>query len=69
MALDPSKSADLVVFHFTDEVQQIISELQVSQQNSALGLRSSDGFSVWNRFSLQDDQLLFQFLSCLLEPW
>ncbi|XP_069578670.1 vacuolar protein sorting-associated protein 8 homolog isoform X2 [Brachyistius frenatus] len=43
VTLDPSKSADLVVFHFTEEVQQIISELQ-------------------------DDQLLFGFLSCLLEP-
>ncbi|XP_026210971.1 vacuolar protein sorting-associated protein 8 homolog isoform X2 [Anabas testudineus] len=43
VTLDPSKSADLVVFHFTEEVQQIISELQ-------------------------DDQLLFQFLSFLLEP-
>ncbi|XP_071337699.1 vacuolar protein sorting-associated protein 8 homolog isoform X2 [Trachinotus anak] len=43
VTLDPSKSADMVVFHFTEEVQQIISELQ-------------------------DDQLLFQFLSCLLEP-
>ncbi|XP_037637793.1 vacuolar protein sorting-associated protein 8 homolog isoform X2 [Sebastes umbrosus] len=43
MTLDPSKSADMVVFHFTEEVQQIISELQ-------------------------DDQLLFNFLSCLLEP-
>ncbi|XP_070771676.1 vacuolar protein sorting-associated protein 8 homolog [Enoplosus armatus] len=43
VTLDPSKSADLVVFHFTEEVQQIISELQ-------------------------DDQLLFKFLSCLLEP-
>lgn len=27
--LDPSKLADLVVFHFTEEVQQIISEFQV----------------------------------------
>ncbi|XP_075932697.1 vacuolar protein sorting-associated protein 8 homolog isoform X5 [Anarhichas minor] len=43
VTLDPSKSADLVVFHFAKEVQQIICELQ-------------------------DDQLLFQFLSCLLEP-
>ncbi|XP_068584497.1 vacuolar protein sorting-associated protein 8 homolog isoform X2 [Cebidichthys violaceus] len=43
VTLDPSKSADLVVFHFAQEVQQIICELQ-------------------------DDQLLFQFLSCLLEP-
>ncbi|XP_051278670.1 vacuolar protein sorting-associated protein 8 homolog isoform X2 [Dicentrarchus labrax] len=43
VTLDPSKSADLVVFHFAEEVQQIQSELQ-------------------------DDQLLFQFLSCLLEP-
>ncbi|XP_044068934.1 vacuolar protein sorting-associated protein 8 homolog isoform X3 [Siniperca chuatsi] len=43
VTLDPSKSADLVVFHFAEEVQQIISELQ-------------------------DDQLLFKFLSCLLEP-
>ncbi|XP_056291216.1 vacuolar protein sorting-associated protein 8 homolog isoform X2 [Pseudoliparis swirei] len=43
VTLDPSKSADLVVFHFPNEVQQIISELQ-------------------------DDRLLFQFLSCLLEP-
>ncbi|XP_034754427.1 vacuolar protein sorting-associated protein 8 homolog, partial [Etheostoma cragini] len=41
--LDPSKSADLVVFHYAKEVQQIISELQ-------------------------DDQLLFKFLNCLLEP-
>ncbi|TNN63967.1 Vacuolar protein sorting-associated protein 8 [Liparis tanakae] len=29
VTLDPSKSADLVVFHFTNEVQQIISELQL----------------------------------------
>ncbi|XP_042358575.1 vacuolar protein sorting-associated protein 8 homolog [Plectropomus leopardus] len=43
VALDPIKSADLVMFHFAQEVQQIISELQ-------------------------DDQLLFKFLSCLLEP-
>lgn len=43
VTLDPSKSADLVVFHFTEEVQQIISEFE-------------------------DDQLFFQFLSCLLEP-
>ncbi|XP_059214948.1 vacuolar protein sorting-associated protein 8 homolog isoform X2 [Centropristis striata] len=43
VTFDPSRSADLVMFHFTNEVQQIISELQ-------------------------DDQLLFQFLSCLLEP-
>ncbi|XP_068423961.1 vacuolar protein sorting-associated protein 8 homolog isoform X1 [Clinocottus analis] len=43
VTLDPSKSADLVVFHFSEEVQHITSELQ-------------------------DDQLLFQFLSCLLEP-
>ncbi|XP_005461491.1 vacuolar protein sorting-associated protein 8 homolog isoform X4 [Oreochromis niloticus] len=42
VTLDPSKSADLVLFHFTTEVQQIISELQ-------------------------DDQLLFNFLNCLLE--
>ncbi|XP_056903532.1 vacuolar protein sorting-associated protein 8 homolog isoform X2 [Takifugu flavidus] len=39
---DPNKSADLVTFHFAEEVQQIISELQ-------------------------DDRLLFRFLSCLLE--
>lgn len=32
VTLDPSKSADLVVFHFTEEVQQIISELQVRSQ-------------------------------------
>ncbi|XP_028460055.1 vacuolar protein sorting-associated protein 8 homolog isoform X2 [Perca flavescens] len=43
VTLDPSKSADLVVFHYAKEVQQIISELQ-------------------------DDQLLFKFLNCLLEP-
>ncbi|XP_041866260.1 vacuolar protein sorting-associated protein 8 homolog isoform X2 [Melanotaenia boesemani] len=43
VTLDPNKSADLVMCHFTDEVQLIISELQ-------------------------DDQLLFRFLSCLLEP-
>ncbi|KAI3362901.1 hypothetical protein L3Q82_011498, partial [Scortum barcoo] len=43
VTLDPSKSADLVVFHFTEEVQKIISELQ-------------------------DDELVFRFLSCLLEP-
>ncbi|KAL7384136.1 hypothetical protein ABVT39_025073 [Epinephelus coioides] len=43
VALDPIKSAELVLFHFAQEVQQIISELQ-------------------------DDQLLFKFLSCLLEP-
>ncbi|XP_070696841.1 vacuolar protein sorting-associated protein 8 homolog isoform X3 [Pempheris klunzingeri] len=43
VTLDPTKSADLVVFHFSEEVQQIISELQ-------------------------DDHLLFKFLSCLLEP-
>ncbi|KAM7408077.1 hypothetical protein PAMA_001975 [Pampus argenteus] len=42
MTLDPSKSADLVVIHFAEEVQQIISEFQ-------------------------DDELLFKFLSCLLE--
>ncbi|XP_029962941.1 vacuolar protein sorting-associated protein 8 homolog isoform X2 [Salarias fasciatus] len=43
VTLDPGRSADLVLFHFTEEVQQIVSELQ-------------------------DDQLLFRFLSCLLEP-
>ncbi|XP_047207284.1 vacuolar protein sorting-associated protein 8 homolog isoform X2 [Girardinichthys multiradiatus] len=43
VSLDPGKLADLVVWHFKDEVQSIISELQ-------------------------NDQLLFQFLSCLLEP-
>ncbi|XP_010792421.1 chromodomain-helicase-DNA-binding protein 1-like [Notothenia coriiceps] len=43
VTLDPSKSADMVLFHFAEEVQQIVSELQ-------------------------DDQLLFRFLSCLLEP-
>ncbi|KAM8739114.1 vacuolar protein sorting-associated protein 8 homolog [Acanthopagrus schlegelii] len=43
MTLDPSKLADLVVFHFVEEVQQIISEFQ-------------------------DDELLYKFLSCLLEP-
>uniref|UniRef100_A0A669CV68 VPS8 subunit of CORVET complex n=1 Tax=Oreochromis niloticus TaxID=8128 RepID=A0A669CV68_ORENI len=31
VTLDPSKSADLVLFHFTTEVQQIISELQVRE--------------------------------------
>uniref|UniRef100_A0A671W5I5 VPS8 subunit of CORVET complex n=1 Tax=Sparus aurata TaxID=8175 RepID=A0A671W5I5_SPAAU len=30
--LDPSKLADLVVFHFTEEVQQIISEFQITQK-------------------------------------
>ena len=29
VTLDPSKLADLVVFHFVEEVQQIISEFQV----------------------------------------
>uniref|UniRef100_A0A3B4FP28 VPS8 subunit of CORVET complex n=1 Tax=Pundamilia nyererei TaxID=303518 RepID=A0A3B4FP28_9CICH len=29
VTLDPSKSADLVLFHFTSEVQHIVSELQV----------------------------------------
>ena len=29
VTLDPSKLADLVVFHFAEEVQQIISEFQV----------------------------------------
>ncbi|KAM4591822.1 vacuolar protein sorting-associated protein 8 homolog isoform 1-T1 [Odontesthes bonariensis] len=43
VSLDPSKSADLVMCHFADEVQAILSELQ-------------------------DEQLLFRFLSCLLEP-
>ncbi|XP_055358754.1 vacuolar protein sorting-associated protein 8 homolog isoform X2 [Betta splendens] len=43
VTIAPSKSADLVMFHFTKEVQQLIAELQ-------------------------DDQLLFRFLSCLLEP-
>ncbi|XP_069394788.1 vacuolar protein sorting-associated protein 8 homolog isoform X3 [Paralichthys olivaceus] len=43
VTLDPSKSADIVVFHLTEEVHQIISELE-------------------------DDELLFKFLSCLLEP-
>lgn len=33
VTIDPSKSADLVVFHFADEVQHIISELQVGSQN------------------------------------
>lgn len=32
VALDPGKSADLVVFHFTEEVRQIMSELQVNVQ-------------------------------------
>ncbi|XP_015252374.1 PREDICTED: vacuolar protein sorting-associated protein 8 homolog [Cyprinodon variegatus] len=43
VSLCPAKLADLVTWHFADEVQSIIS-------------------------SLQDDQLLFQFLRCLLEP-
>ncbi|KAM3606154.1 uncharacterized protein V6R79_011623 [Siganus canaliculatus] len=41
--LDPGKSADLVVFHFGEQEQQIISEFE-------------------------DGELLFKFLSCLLEP-
>uniref|UniRef100_A0A8D0A7T0 VPS8 subunit of CORVET complex n=1 Tax=Sander lucioperca TaxID=283035 RepID=A0A8D0A7T0_SANLU len=32
VTLDPSKSADLVVFHYAKEVQQIISELQITQK-------------------------------------
>ncbi|KAM3862544.1 vacuolar protein sorting-associated protein 8 homolog, partial [Diretmus argenteus] len=43
VTLDASKSADLVAFHFSEEVRPIISQLQ-------------------------DDQLLFRFLGCLLEP-
>uniref|UniRef100_A0A1A8B6L6 Vacuolar protein sorting 8 homolog n=1 Tax=Nothobranchius furzeri TaxID=105023 RepID=A0A1A8B6L6_NOTFU len=43
VTLDPSKSADLVLWHFTEKLQPIISELK-------------------------DAQLLFRFLSCLLEP-
>ncbi|XP_038127127.1 vacuolar protein sorting-associated protein 8 homolog isoform X4 [Cyprinodon tularosa] len=43
VSLCPAKLADLVTWHFADEVQSIIS-------------------------SLQDDQLLFQFLRCLLKP-
>ncbi|KAG7512101.1 vacuolar sorting-associated 8-like isoform X1 [Solea senegalensis] len=43
VTLDPAKSADIVLFHLTGEVQQIISQLQ-------------------------DDELIFRFLSCLLEP-
>ncbi|XP_056147322.1 vacuolar protein sorting-associated protein 8 homolog isoform X2 [Lampris incognitus] len=43
VTLDPSKSADLVSFHFHEEVRPIISQLR-------------------------DDELLFQFLGCLLEP-
>ncbi|KAM9365398.1 vacuolar protein sorting-associated protein 8 homolog isoform 2-T2 [Pholidichthys leucotaenia] len=43
VTLDPSKSADLVLLHFVEEVQQISSELQ-------------------------DDRLLYEFLSCLLAP-
>ncbi|KAI4812965.1 hypothetical protein KUCAC02_024324, partial [Chaenocephalus aceratus] len=31
VTLDPSKSADMVLFHFAEEVQQIISELQVRE--------------------------------------
>lgn len=31
--MDPAKSADLVLLHLADEVQQIISELQVSEAN------------------------------------
>ncbi|CAF93992.1 unnamed protein product, partial [Tetraodon nigroviridis] len=42
VTFDPTKSADLVMIHFAEEVQQIISELQ-------------------------DDRLVFRFLSCLLE--
>lgn len=33
ISMDPAKSADLVLLHLTDEVQQIISELQVSEAN------------------------------------
>lgn len=29
VSIDPSKSADLVIFHLAEEVRQIISELQV----------------------------------------
>lgn len=34
--MDPAKSADLVLLHLADEVQQILSELQVSEANLTL---------------------------------
>ncbi|XP_028325050.1 vacuolar protein sorting-associated protein 8 homolog isoform X2 [Gouania willdenowi] len=43
VTFDPCRSADLLLFHFAEDVQQIIS-------------------------GLHDDQLLFHFLSSLLEP-
>lgn len=43
VTIDANKSADLVVFHFSEEMQQILSELQ-------------------------DNQLRFNLLSCLLGP-
>lgn len=36
MTLDPTKAADLVVVHFTEEVQQLISETQVRSYISYL---------------------------------
>lgn len=34
--MDPAKSADLVLLHLADEVQQILSELQVSEAKLTL---------------------------------
>lgn len=50
VSLDPGKLADLVVWHFTEEVQTIISELQVNNTSS----------------SLQTNSFQFHFFRCIL---
>lgn len=46
--MDPDKSADLVLLHLTDEVQQIISGLQASEANVAVSsLSRKAGYQVF----------------------
>lgn len=40
--MDPAKSADLVLLHLAAEVQQIISELQVSEANLTMMFFTSE---------------------------
>lgn len=81
--MDPAKSADLVLLHLAAEVQQIISELQVSEANLTMKFFTSEVQEVFPSSCLyditaevvhllsvshQDDHLVFRFLSSLLQP-
>ncbi|XP_023183380.1 vacuolar protein sorting-associated protein 8 homolog isoform X2 [Xiphophorus maculatus] len=80
VSLDPGKLADLVVWHFTEEVQTIISELQASlcvslQDDSLLFqflrclLKSQEGSQATSRLPLESEfyELLLD-LMCRFEP-